>query len=223
MAENAEETDALKSDIEQQAIEPQAEDAGLDESSQPAPLTPTRSLTRRASVYIAQYEEKTNKEQVACIATYALLIASAPAIAAVIIAHNYDAATSACNDGTKYLIDPQTYLYVAGGVQLGMSGIYFFTQIVAFLCFTEEAWIKTRIFMSQGCCRVISSLYPLWHLIWAIIGVYIYAAEMSKACQNEQIGVMILAWCILEFIAVCCMSCCIMCWALIVATSIVEP
>ena len=133
----------------------------------------------------------------------------------MVIASQYDPNNNACNDGTKYTIDPQTYLYVAGGVQLGMSGIYFFTQIVAFLCFNPAAWESLKFCMSRGLCRCISSCYPLWHLVWACLGVYIYIAEMSQDCQNEDIGIMILAWCILEFVGVCCISCCVMCWVFI--------
>lgn len=198
------ENDALKSDIEQQAIQPHA--ASIPQQ-QPEP-----SISRRASIYYEQYQERASKEAVACIATCVLLIASAPAIAAVIIASQYDPDNNSCNDGTDYLIDPVTYLYVAGGVQLGMSIIYFFTQIVAFLCFNPIHWIRLKSCTSGILCRCISSCYPLWHLIWACLGVYIYVAQMSKNCQEEDIGIMILAWCIIEFIGVCCISCCIMCW-----------
>eukprot|EP01083_Nonionella_stella_P208383 756273_1 len=140
----AKETDALKNDVEAQAIQP----AG-DSPQQPA-ATPKiqRSFSKRASVYVEQYQEKATKEQVACIATFGLLIASTPAIAAVIIASEYNKKESICNDGTDYFIDPQTYLYVAGGVQLCMSGIYFFTQIIAFLCFSERTWMNIKFYMS---------------------------------------------------------------------------
>ena len=222
MAGNDSETDALKKDIEQQVIKPQAvdihdiaerEDVGGDHD-----LPQQRSISRQFSEYAVQFEEETTKEKVACIATYLLLIASAPAIAAVIIASQYDENNNSCNDGTKYLIHPQTYLYVAGGVQLAMSIIYFFTQIVAFVCFSPAIWESIKFFMSQGLCRLISSCYPLWHLIWACIGIYIYIAEMSENCQNEDIGIMILSWCIIEFIGVCCISCIVMCWIFIALT-----
>mmetsp|Transcript_20880 Transcript_20880/g.33304 ORF Transcript_20880/g.33304 Transcript_20880/m.33304 type:complete len:232 (+) Transcript_20880:1755-2450(+) len=230
MADNdAAESEALKSDVEQQAIQPQADDVGGSGgagSGAPASADQQQpAWNRQASVYMAQYGEKATKEQVACIATYALLIASAPAIAAVIIGSQYDEATSACKeskDGEPYLLDPQTYLYVAGGVQLGMSGIYFFTQIVAFLCFSETTWMNIKIFMSQGLCRCISACYPMWHLAWACIGIYIYSAEMSKECQQEDVGVMILAWCVIEFVGVCCMSCCIACWTMMAASIILS-
>eukprot|EP00483_Globobulimina_turgida_P001297 UN01299 len=205
MAE-AEETDALKNDVEVQAIQPQ------QETDSPPQLQ--HSFSKRATIYIAQYQEKATKEQVACIATFSLLLASAPAIAAVIIASGYNKDTSACNDNTQYVIDLQTYLYVAGGVQLGMSAIYFFTQIVAFLCFSENTWMNIKFCMSRGICHCISSCYPLWHLLWACIGIYIYAAEMSSQCQKTDVGTMILAWCVIEFVGVCCISCCVVCFAM---------
>ena len=99
MTEDVSEKDALKQDVEQQAIEPQAISA--DNASGGGSSNSNPNLSRRASIYLEQYQEKTTKEQVACIATYALLIASAPAIAAVVIASQYDPNHNACNDGTK--------------------------------------------------------------------------------------------------------------------------
>eukprot|EP01083_Nonionella_stella_P136171 414205_1 len=209
MTDPNDENIALKTDIEEQDIQSLEPDA-ISSPAQPRPPPPQRSLSRRESIKLnlVQYKDEVSKEKIACVATCLLLIVSAPAIAAVIIASGYNQASSACNDGTDYLIDPQTYLYVAGGVQLGMSALFFMTQIIAFLCFSESTWIKIKICLSGRICKCISACYPIWHLVWAGIGIYIYVAQMSDECQQEDIGIMILAWCIIQWTGICCITCC---------------
>ena len=77
----ASENDALKSENDEQDIEKGSDDENDIITERPTP--PQRSLSKRASLYVTQYQEKASKEQVALIATCALLIASAPAIAGI--------------------------------------------------------------------------------------------------------------------------------------------
>eukprot|EP01083_Nonionella_stella_P090983 254306_1 len=139
----------------------------------------------------------------ACFTVYLLLIASAPTIVAVIMSNVYDKESAACNESSEYLVDPQTYFYVAGAVQLGMSAIYFFTWIVLFKInkmgvwwFNNHCWFL-YLMCIFACC-------PMLHLVWACIGIYIYAVQMRDQCKEDGIGIMMLVWCIIECVGTCC-------------------
>ena len=117
------------------------------------------------------------------------------AIAAIVIASQYDKETSPCNDGNpKYLVDLVTFLYVAGGIQCGFSALYFLG-----LCSQKESCMKS---LNQ-----IYSCLGLFFFAWSVVGLIIYDQQMSKQCQNEPIGIMILSWCVIQLalgVAICC-------------------
>eukprot|EP01083_Nonionella_stella_P221542 791419_1 len=126
---------ALKQDLEQRGIQPsestdntlartvqEQEIAGL-QVQQAAQQPPPRPHTAQDTI-VQNTLDATDRKQFNHYWLY-LLVMSPLAIAAVIIAAQYDKNTSACGaDGETYLVDPDIYLYVAGGVQLGMFVIY---------------------------------------------------------------------------------------------------
>lgn len=116
------------------------------------------------------------------------------AIAGLVIASQYDKETSPCNDGPKYYVDLVTFLYVAGGIQCGYSALYFLG-----LCLQKESCMKS---LNQ-----IYSCIGIFFFAWSVVGLVIYDQQMSKECQNEPIGKMILSWCVIQLalgFAVCC-------------------
>eukprot|EP01083_Nonionella_stella_P004732 13755_1 len=228
---------ALKQDLEQRGIQPsestdntlartvqEQEIAGLQvqqAAQQPPPrpqTTQDTSFKATTTAFVQNTLDATDRKQFACFGIYILLVISSPAIAAVIIAAQYDKNTSACGaDGETYLVDPDIYLYVAGGVQLGMFVIYSLSQMLALLCCGEELWLTVKeTLMRNQILHCISLCYPLFHIAWACIGIYIYTEEMSDACQDEDVGVMMLSWIIIEFVLVfgliCCCGC-LICWS----------
>jgi hypothetical protein len=158
-------------------------------------------LARQRSV---EYAKKNNHVS----NTICGIVFMAPSIAGLVIASNYDSATNVCNDGTKYSVDLDMFLYVGGGLQLGV----FFLNCMLILC--------TRILCSDYMDAVaqnkLSSLPGFFLLAWAIIGLVMYANQMSAACQDTQIGTMIFAWSLIivcMFGLVCCCAFCVICIA----------
>ena len=52
----------------------------------------------------------------------------------------------------------------------------------------------------------------VFNFAWAIVGLYMYANEMSSACQEEDIGIMVFAWSLIIWIGLalfCCCACCV--------------
>eukprot|EP01084_Bolivina_argentea_P308536 533543_1 len=216
------ELDALKQDMEQHGIQPtdsalartvqEQEIAGFQAQQQQPRQQPIQEqgIRRGGTAYFVETAQTADRKHIACSAIYCLLLISAPAIAAVVVASQYDKYKSPCNNGTQYLVDLDIYLYVAGGVQLGIFAIFSLSQIIALLCCGEDAWLKIKKILENAIFKLIILCYPLFHIAWACVGIYIYSTEMSKDCRNESIGQMILSWIIIEFICVCgLMSCCV--------------
>eukprot|EP01083_Nonionella_stella_P316648 1149194_1 len=215
---------ALKQDLEQRGIQPtdstlartvqEQEIAGLQvqqAAQQPPPrpqTTQDTSFKATTTAFVQNTLDATDRKQFACFGIYILLVISSPAIAAVIIAAQYDKNTSACGaDGETYLVDPDIYLYVAGGVQLGMFVIYSLFQMLGLLCCGEELWLKVKeTVLGNPKRHCIFMFYHLFHIalviVWALTGFYIYRQEMSDACQDEDVGVMMLSWIIIELVLV---------------------
>eukprot|EP01083_Nonionella_stella_P221543 791420_1 len=223
---------ALKQDLEQRGIQPsestdntlartvqEQEIAGL-QVQQAAQQPPPRPHTAQDTI-VQNTLDATDRKQFNHYWLY-LLVMSPLAIAAVIIAAQYDKNTSACGaDGETYLVDPDIYLYVAGGVQLGMFVIYSLFQMLGLLCCGEELWLKVKeTVLGNPKRHCIFMFYHLFHIalviVWALTGFYIYRQEMSDACQDEDVGVMMLSWIIIEFVLVfgliCCCGC-LICWS----------
>ena len=151
-------------------------------------------LTRQTS--IQQIEE--NQSSIGVCWSCWLLPA---ATAVVIIASQYDPSASMCNmenshDG--YIIDLPTFLFVAGGIQIGYTILYF----VALFHHNSKC---IAIMNGMSCCLII------FYLIWSIIGLIIYSQEMNYNCQSEPISKAILSWSIIQsvllIIFIFCCSC----------------
>eukprot|EP01083_Nonionella_stella_P269772 913051_1 len=95
-----------------------------------------------------------------CIALFLL-----PSIVGVAIASQYNAETSVCNDGTKYTVDLDLFLYVGGGSQ-----IFIFVLNITCDCI---------------CSLMCHSTKPQIHslgtfiFVWIIIGLVIYCDQIS--------------------------------------------
>eukprot|EP01083_Nonionella_stella_P013032 36783_1 len=111
------------------------------------------------------------------------LIFLAPAIAAVVIAFDYDEKSSPCGNPNDYTINLQYFLWIGGGTQI-LYGVYY----IAVRC------VGRATGTSDSC-------EGLWLLIWAIIGLVMWDNQFSVACQGEPIAQMILAWSVIPFAA----------------------
>eukprot|EP01084_Bolivina_argentea_P072353 131372_1 len=139
-------------------------------------------------------------------ATVLQVVFLAPAIAAIVIAADYDEKTSACGNPDDYTINLQTFLYLGGG-----------TQIVYGVISMALRCIGTGTERSDGC-------EGLFLLVLAIIGLVMWDNQFSEECQEEPIAKMILAWSVIPFCAmglICIIICCyVACaqkgWALII-------
>ena len=129
-----------------------------------------------------------------------------PAIAALVIGLEYDE-NSICNDRMDYIIELDDYLIIAGGVSIGWSLFACLVLCCGAMCCSDLTRTKFQslIFILFSCPILI------WSFIWSIFGLFIYDKQMSIQCQQEPIGQMICAWCIIQivfiFAAICVMGC----------------
>ena len=133
-----------------------------------------------------------------------------PAIAAVIIASQYDPSISPCGiDSNSYTIDLVTFLNVAGYLQIAYGALH-----LLLLCCSMSASQENKVKINQ-CLQAPACCLFLFYLIWAGIGLYIYDNEMSEQCQSEPIAKMILSWSIIQYalvgLALCCVTCICFC------------
>ena len=134
------------------------------------------------------------------------------AIAAIVIASEYDPSISSCTSD-HHMIDLKIFLYIAGGIQLGFSTIY-----ICISCCHSYASISIE--QSVALFRSINAsncLFIIFYLIWAGIGCFMYHEQMNINCRSESISIMILSWSIIQFalfglsfgcilLAVCCVG-----------------
>lgn len=132
------------------------------------------------------------------------LILLAPGIASFIIAAEYNVNESACNDGTNYRIDLITFLNIAGGICIGYFGIISLTICIGYFCCQRDH--RTKLL------QCISCLLMLWYVAWASIGLFIYSAEMSNECHEEDIAKMVLAVSLIPLIMIGSVCCCVCCY-----------
>ena len=110
-------------------------------------------------------------------------------------------------------INPSTYLIIAGAV-----GIVWFCWVYLTLCFACIC-CSTQPSVRFKCIQVgISRIgYPmiLFYIIWTGFGLYTYLEQIPSTCQQQDIGKMLLCWCILNLIwifvlicSICCVGCC---------------
>lgn len=155
-------------------------------------------------------QQKLEENQQLCFLTCSCL-SLGPAIAALVVGSEYDS-SSPCNDNNDYTIDLKNYLLIAGGICIGWVGLSCFINICAFWSCSDLQ--RTRC---QSILFLFGSLPILfWCFIWSMVGLSIYEYEMSEECQNEPIGLMILAWCLINIIFVgmgFCLIACLCCTA----------
>merc|ERR1719334_1276652 len=133
------------------------------------------------------------------------------AVAALWISEEFDLESSACADGTEYLIDLQTFLWVAGWVAVGHFFFAWSMQGCARLMRPAEGDLRCI----DSALGVISSPVFLFNIGWGAIGLWMYAQQMSPQCREESIAKMILAWSVIMAIGfgslalVACSCCCL--------------
>lgn len=114
------------------------------------------------------------------------------AIAALVIASTYTRDGSDC-DNDSFTIGLPTFLWVAGGVGLGGICFSFIIQVMLFM--TDDMEKKAQLTQLMGgpaCCAVI------FNIVWASIGLNMYVNQLSDDCQQEPIGEMLFAWCLIQ-------------------------
>eukprot|EP01084_Bolivina_argentea_P285781 490136_1 len=143
-----------------------------------------------------------------------VILIGCPAFISLILVPHYasghdERAEEFCGN-TKYLIDLHIYLYIAIGAQLGIFVIFALSKVIALLFCCENVWIKITTLLNNRWCNVVTLFYPLFNIVWACIGIYIYT-QMNDDCKEEAIATVLLFWSIIPFICVCCVMC--LCWA----------
>ena len=126
------------------------------------------------------------------------------AIAAVIIASQYDAATNLCAEG-DYVIELQSYLYICSFIQIAQIGLFLLNSCCnQWLSFQRKL---DNLKMIIG----LSILLSIYYVIWASIGFYIYDQQMSEECHSEAISKLLLAYSVYNVIMfgsqICCIGC----------------
>jgi len=125
------------------------------------------------------------------------------AIAAIVIAAvNNDG--GACS--TSFTVDLESYLYAAGGVQ---AGILVFSFCVLLMILTQEDVERIKalvqLIVGPALCSV------LFYFVWGIIGLNMYANQMSGECRHSDLGTMVFAWALIMIIMLgflCYFICC---------------
>mmetsp|Transcript_44420 Transcript_44420/g.71146 ORF Transcript_44420/g.71146 Transcript_44420/m.71146 type:complete len:202 (+) Transcript_44420:18-623(+) len=120
------------------------------------------------------------------------------AIAAIVIAAQYDATTSECAN-EQLIIDLATFLYVAGFVLVAEFVLHVLVRCASIKASPLRLAAVSSLTTCGDCCFV------TFHVIWAGIGLYMYIDEMTAGCQQEAIGQMLLAWSISIYVL---LSCC---------------
>eukprot|EP01084_Bolivina_argentea_P033448 61866_1 len=133
----------------------------------------------------------------------------APEIAAVVIAQQYNA--SICYENNDmYTIPLGLWLNIGGGIALGITIFYFLFGYIYCLFMSKAIQDKVdnvymNTYLEHLCCHFCISLF---HYAWAIIGIYMYANQMSDECQSDMIGQMVIGFAIVNPLQICCAMCC---------------
>eukprot|EP01084_Bolivina_argentea_P102654 183887_1 len=141
------------------------------------------------------------------------LIWLAPAIASVVIATEYDESTSPCRFDT-YTIGLRYFLLCVGGVHLVHFALHTI-GICCNTCFTSSEDRKKY----QPCVNAVICCILIFDLLMAIIGTIMYTQQMNDLCQTQDIGKMILAWCVVNFVIIGISCCCVTCYVCCVCIS----
>ena len=136
----------------------------------------------RREIGIQNYRDLQKICQYFCLVLFLL-----PSIIGIAIASKYNS-NSACNDGTNYTIELDSFLYIGGGIQIGS---FVLDVTCAFICLLNNS-TPPRMHFTMG-----SVLF-----VWIIIGLNMYVLQMSTACHNTAIGKMILSWCLIPLVVI---------------------
>eukprot|EP00483_Globobulimina_turgida_P009111 UN09129 len=142
------------------------------------------------------------------------MIASMPCIVGLVIAAEYTSNIGSiiCKRyGAEYLIKLDVWLYISCG--LGVLASLLYMLLNCYQAFGSSLIVYTQIsqiLVSQH-HALFQIVITLFHIIWAVIGIYIYTNQMSVQCKSSPIGNMILIFCIFELLLTCCVSCCAAC------------
>jgi len=138
-----------------------------------------------------------------------LSLALAPGIVAIIIAASTNFGTCDLRH-TNYLVSLDVWLYIAGSTSIVEILVYLYLN--AYLTFFASLEMYMRI-VQLGFSRghfIIQVILTVLHTAWGIIGIYMYAAQMTTQCWSSNIGTMVLIFAILELFLCCCVSCVMM-------------
>ena len=117
------------------------------------------------------------------------------AIAAVVIAGQYDSDTSPCGTpatSDSYTVGLVEFLLVGGYTQIGGISLGF--------CLCCCAMISDDLANAGSVCLVLPSMcLSLFYLAWGGIGLYMYSNELTSDCQQEPIGQVLLAWSLIPY------------------------
>eukprot|EP01084_Bolivina_argentea_P073550 133460_1 len=135
---------------------------------------------------------------------YACILLPA-AIAAVVVASQYNEDESVCNDGTQYTMDLQFFLYLVGYMQIGYGALHLCVTCCSQSCSEENKQSLLRLVRAPDC------LLLCFYLAMGGIGFYMYDNQMSDACKEEGIAIMIFAWSIVQYALIGLACCCVLC------------
>eukprot|EP01083_Nonionella_stella_P154205 496582_1 len=137
-----------------------------------------------------------------------LIVLLIPEIACVVIAPKYESSVCYENDD-GYVVPLGLWLYVGGGVPLAINLLYLIFCCV--YCLFMRVYDRHRVDKlyqethgKHFCCHC--SVF-LFHISWAIIGLYMYANQMAPDCQSDIVGQMVLAFAIINPLQICCALC----------------
>eukprot|EP01084_Bolivina_argentea_P222037 375926_1 len=162
-------------------------------------------LTRQDSLQTFQNPQNQKQAQNSCFC-----LALAPAIAAVVIASQYNEDSPCALD--EYTIDLQLFLNIAGYLTIAWAGVVICCECVMIAIDSTEGKLKANQCLSFPAC-----MFLLFNLAWAGVGLYMYEEEMSPNCQEESIAIMILAWSCIQYCAIGLALCCMVCMCCCVA------
>ncbi len=106
------------------------------------------------------------------------------------IAAIYIGYTETCNNnGYEIIVAPNMYLLIGG-----------FVGIVDGLCISNWTFDLTQFNPAQAtahCCGAI------WHITWTVIGSILFT-QLTWECQQSTVGLMLLAWIIINWVYIGC-------------------
>ena len=134
------------------------------------------------------------------------LCAATLSISVLVVAMQYDRGTSPCAN-VQYIIDLPLFLYILGAIGLTIAGLTFLFALLT-VCEKDETTQESLARVAHGarlpvCCTVI------FNLIWAGLGLTMYANQMSAECKETAIGITVFTWSMVMYAVVFSVGCCV--------------